>query len=138
MAFRNKKMTMPSLDDIVMQIMAINEALYNSEWSIGTDTWNNYRPLTWPTADYLLKVYNYTMNNAGWDKLLDEHIGIERKTLTQIRIEQAEVRMARRWQLESKPDYSARPDGAYLAVTHDSGFAICQATYERTGRMILR
>lgn len=132
MAFRNKQMTMPSLDDIIMQIMAMSEAFYGSDWSIGTDTWNNYRPPTWPTAKYLLKFNNYTEDNAGWDKLLDDHIGVERKTATQIRIEQHEVR-----QLDSKPDYSARPDGQYLALMSD-GFAICKPTYERTGRMILR
>lgn len=137
MAFRNKKMTMPSLDDIVMQIMAMNEALYHGEWSIGTDTWNNYRPATWPTADYLLKFYAYTVNNAGWDKLLADHIGVERKTQTQMRIEQSEARMAKRWQLDSHPDYSAVYSEDREAM-HDRGLLICQATYERTGRMVLR
>ena len=137
MAFRNKKMTMPSIDDIIMQIMAMSEALYNGEWAIGTDTWNNYRPATWPTADYLLKFYGYMVSNAGWDAQLDEHIDIERKTATQIRIEQGEIRASKRCDLTVKPDYSAAPDGHYLALMCDS-FAICQATYERTGRMVLR
>jgi len=137
MAFRNKQMTMPSIDDIIMQIMAISETFYGGDWSIGTDTWNNYRPPTWPTAKYLLKFNGYSETNAGWDKLLDDHIGIERKSITQIRVEQHEMRMAHRWRLEEKKDYSASPDGAYLALMSD-GFAICKPTYERTGRMMLR
>lgn len=137
MPFRNKKMTVPSIDDIIMQIMGMSEALYGGDWSIGSDTWNNYRPPTWPTAKYLLKFYGYTEDNAGWDQMLDEHIGIERKSLTQIRVEQHEARMAQRWDLGSKPDYSAAPDDHYLALTSD-GLAICRATYERTGRMVLR
>lgn len=137
MAFRNKKMTMPSIDDIIMQIMAMNEAFYESRYSIGWAVWDSYRPATWPTADYLLKFYGYTSNNAGWDELLLQHVGIERKTLTQIRIEQGEMRARKRCDLTVKPDYSASPDGHYLALMSD-GFAICQATYERTGRMVLR
>ncbi len=137
MPFRNKAMTIPSLDDIVMQIMGMSEALYNGDWSIGSDTWNNYRPPTWPTAKYLLKVLGYSEDNAGWDKLLDEHIGVERKTMTEVLRESGERRAQQRWQLDSKPNYSASPDGKYLALMSD-GFAICQATYERTGRMILR
>ncbi len=137
MAFRNKKMTMPSLDDIIMQIMAMSEALYNGDWSIGSDTWNNYRPQNWPTAEYLLKFNNYTANNAGWDQLLNDHIGIERKTMTQVLRESGERRAQKRWTVDGAPDYSASPDERYLALMCD-GFAICKPTYERTGRMILR
>ena len=137
MAFRNKKMTMPSIDDIIMQIMAMNEAFYESKYSIGWAVWDNYRPATWPTAKYLLKFYGYTMNSGGWAEMVMQHIGAECKTITDTIWEQHKIRMERRWQLANKPDYSASPDECYLALMCD-GLAICQGTYERTGRMMLR
>lgn len=138
MAFRNKAMTMPSIDDIIMQIMALSETLYNGEYTIGRVLYDENRPAGWPTALYLLKHYGYPPTSAGWAALVDDHIGVECKTFTQIMQENGEARMQRRWQTEEKPDYTGSPDEKYLAATYATGFAICTNTYERTGRMMLR
>lgn len=138
MAFRNKQMTMPSIDDIIMQIMAMSEAFYNSEYTIGWSLYDQHRPPQWPTALYLLKYYGYLQSSAGWSDMVKEHISIECKTFTEAMRGNAEERMRKRWHLDGKPEYSAAPDERYLALMSVNGFAICKGTYERTGRMMLR
>lgn len=136
-AFRNKAMTMPSIDDIIMQIMAMSEAIYNGEYTIGRVLYDENRPANWPTALYLLKFYGYPSTSAGWAALVDDHIGVECKTFTQIMQENGEERMRRNWQTEDKPDYTGGFDEKRLAL-ECGGLAICTVTYQRTGRMILR
>lgn len=137
MAFRNKAMTMPSIEDIIMQIMAMSEALYDGEYTIGRMTWDEQRPPSWPTALYILKMYGYRQDSAGWSDLVNERIGVECKTFTEAMRESGEQRMRRRWQMDSKPDYTASPDLLYAKLPSDS-LAVCVGTYERTGRMVLR
>jgi hypothetical protein len=136
-AFRNKAMTMPSIEDIIMQIMAMSEAFYSGECTIGRAVWDDHRPPNWPTALYILKMYGYNQDSAGWSALVDERIGIECKTFTQAMQESGEHRMQRRWQVDGKPDYTASPDLLYAKLPSDS-LAVCVGTYQRTGRMILR
>lgn len=138
MTFRNKQVTMPTIDDIIMQIMALSEALYDGHWTIGRELYNQHRPPTWPTALYLLKFYGYEQNSAGWAEMVDKHIGVEVKTHTITMQERAEIRMQKRWRVNDKPEYTAPPDGAYLAVTGSTGLTVCESIYRRTGRMILR
>jgi hypothetical protein len=138
MAFRNKAMTMPSIDDIIMQIMAMSEAIYNGEYSIGRSLYDENRPAGWPTADYLLKFFGYAQSSAGWAALIDDHIGVECKTFTEIMRDNGEDRMQRRWQTEDKPDYSASPDERYQALFSVTGYAVCENIYRETGRMVLR
>lgn len=138
MAFRNKAMTMPSVDDIIMQIMAMSEAFYNGDYTIGWSFYDQYRPANWPTALYLLKYCGYQRSSAGWARLVDEHIGVECKTFTQIMQENGEERMSRKWRMEDKPDYTGSPDATYQAVTSRTGLLVCTETYKRTGRMVLR
>lgn len=136
MAFRNKKMTMPSIDDIIMQIMAMSEAFYDGQWSIGWSVWDIHRPAAWPTAKYLLKFYGYSDNSAGWDELIARNIGTQCKSFLEVMQEEGEKRAAQRWHLSDKPDYSASYNEQHEALA--GGLPICKATYERTGRMMLR
>lgn len=138
MAFRNKTMTMPSIDDIIMQIMAMSESFYGGIHIIGWGMWDTHRPAKYPTAKYLLRFYGYAENSAGWAALVDEHIGIDVKTFTEIMREQGEARAQKRCDLSRLPDYTARPDAEYLAAVAGDGLTICADTYRRTGRMILR
>lgn len=138
MAFRNKAMTMPTIDDIIMQIMAMSEAFYNGEYTIGWSLYDQHRPANWPTALYLLKHCGYSQSSNGWAALVNDHIGIRCKTFAEAMQENAERRMDRRWQMEGKPEYSASPDERYQALMSVTGYAICERTYLETGRMVLR
>lgn len=138
MAFRNKAMTVPSIDDIIMQIMAMSEAIYDGEYTIGRVLYDENRPTGWPTAPYLLKIFGYPPTSEGWAALVDDHIGIECKTFKQIMQDNGKERANRKWRTMDKPDYTGAPDETYQALMSGNAFAICTATYQRTGRMMLR
>lgn len=131
-------MTMPSIDDIIMQIMAMSEAFYNGEYTVGWSLYDQHRPPQWPTALYMLKFCDYHQSSAGWAMLVEEHIGVECKTFTEVMRTNAEERMQKKWRTGEAPEYSASPDERYQALMSVNGFAVCKGTYERTGRMMLR
>jgi hypothetical protein len=131
-------MTMPAIDDFIMQIMAMSEALYDGAWTVGWGTYENYRPVNWPGARCLLKFYGYEPNVAGWDKMVAIHVGVDCKTVVEIRQEQGEQRAQKHWQVDGKPEYTAKPDERYLAATYGYGLAVCERAYRETGRMWLR
>ncbi len=137
MAFRNKAMTMPNIEDIIMQIMAMSEAFYDGNYTIGRALYDDHRPSNWPTALYVLKVHGYGRNSSGWDSLVNDHIGVQCKPFDEAMRESGERRMRNRWQVEDKPDYTANPNPLYEVLPGD-GLAICVGTYQKTGRMILR
>lgn len=137
MAYRNPKMIMPALDDIVMQVLAMSEAQYEGAWIIGRSQYDARRPPGWPTAFVLLGFYGFPPSAAGWHEFVRLHIGVDVITSLAHRQMQGEERANRKWKLSDKPEYTSAFDEAYAAMW-DSGMAVCADTFRRTGRMILR
>lgn len=80
MRCRYKHITMPSIDDIIMQIMAMSQTLYEGAWTVSMTVYDAHRPQNWPTARYLLRFYGYQPSADGWTTMVDMHIGIDCKT----------------------------------------------------------
>lgn len=136
MAYRNPNMIMPTLEDIILQLLGMAETFYDGAWSVGWSQYDNYRPNHWPTAWTMLKFHGYMPNATEWQRFVEKHTGLDVLSVTAHRQRQAE-RTIKRWNLGSKPDYTTGYNEEYAAM-FDGGLVICQATYERTGRMILR
>ena len=92
MTYRNLKMIMPSIDDIIMQILGMSEARYDGAWIIGQWQYDTRRPANWPMAKTVLAFYGFD----DWRALIDLHIGIDVITLIAHRQEQARERVERR------------------------------------------
>ncbi len=137
MAFRNKAMTMPNIEDIIMQIMAISQTIHGGDYTIGRMAWNEHRPPNWPTALYILKTHGYTCNSVGWSALIADYGLVECQTFKEAMIVNGAPAAHKRWNMTGKPDYTANSDSLYATLPGD-GLPVCVGTYRRTGRMVLR
>ena len=135
---RTKTVTMPNIDDIIMMILGLSEAVHYDEWIVNVGGWDYNRPTGWPSARYILKFYGFKQNSTGWREFVDQFIGMECVSISYINAQLGEIRMNKRWNMANKPEYTARPNGDYQAATWNDGFQICEETYRRTGRMVLR
>jgi hypothetical protein len=137
MAYRNLKMIMPTVDNLIMQINGMSEAQYDGAWIIGWSQYNDRRPIGWPTAFTLMAHYGFMPDGDGWREFIRLHIGVDVASGTIHRQIQGEERAAKRWKLADKPDYTATHNEAHETIWN-SGMAVCEETYRQTGRMILR
>jgi hypothetical protein len=63
---------MPSIDDIVMQILGMSEALCKpGQKAMGREMYNTHRPPGWPTAYTWLSFYGFEPSNAGWNEAME-------------------------------------------------------------------
>lgn len=137
MAYRNLKMIMPSVDDFVMQVLGMSEAQYDGAWIIGWSQFNNRRPAGWPTSFTILAYYGFMPDSDGWRTFVQMHIGVDVASISVHRQEQGAERENRRWRIANNPEYTGTYSEDHAALL-TGGLTICDATFRRTGRMMLR
>lgn len=133
------KATIPLIDDFIMQLLGMSEAQYGGEWIIGWSSYNDQRPAEWPTAFSVLRHYGFPVSNKGWEEFIQTLVWKPVVTTQALRKMQGEQRCARQWVpvLKVAPDYARRNNEEYEAL-FPTGLNVCQGTYQKTGRMILR
>jgi hypothetical protein len=77
---------MPAIDDIIMQILGMSEAQYESAWIIGNAQYDARRPAGWPMAKTILSFYGLD----NWRTLVSLHI--ETSVITSIAHRQQQAR----------------------------------------------
>ena len=70
MAYRNPKSIMPSVDDYVMQVLGMSEALCR-EGIITDSKFDRYRPTGWPESRTFLTFYGFDPTPLGWRTFVD-------------------------------------------------------------------
>lgn len=127
----------PAIDEFIETILDLSDEYYGNGDVMGCALYDDCRPGGWPTYRTAMKLYGYDENRHGWRQFFQDHgyTVISGSDALLIAYEAKATEQAKR--IEGF-DYRNPQDEKYIAVTYDPGFAICQATYERTGRMILR
>lgn len=70
MAYHDTKSSMPSLDDILLQVLGMSETLTSSKGIISWTAYNRHRPEQWPTASCFLAFYGFGKHRDGWSKFI--------------------------------------------------------------------
>jgi hypothetical protein len=84
--YRYQSERMPAIDDIIMQILGMSEAQYESAWIIGNAQYDARRPTGWPMAKTILSFYGLD----DWRTLVSLHI--ETSVITSIAHRQQQAR----------------------------------------------
>lgn len=127
---------MPFIDEFIETILDLSDERYGTGEVMGGTLYDACRPAGWPTYRPFLRLRGYEGNAAGWRQFFRDH------GLTVISAGEAlriahEAKSTKQAQSIAGFDYRNPQDEKYIALMND-GFAICQATYKRTGRMVLR
>ena len=128
----------PNVDEFVEMIIDLSDSYYGNGFIISGNVYDNCRPVGWPMYQTWLGLRGYDKSIEGWRKFIHDHSGLQvvsNADAIRYAYERRETAQANKVQ---GFDYRNPQDEQYIAATYDPGFAICQATYERTGRMILR
>ena len=71
---RNNTNSMPSLDDIIMQITGMSQALCKPGRIVHRWIYDAHRPPQWPTAFHFLAFYGFEASTDGWHEFIESMI----------------------------------------------------------------
>jgi len=129
----------PPLDDFIEMVLDLSDQYYGNGLVIGCNLYDDIRPAGWPMHRTMLKMHGYALNADGWNAFIFHETGLyvaTKSEVTQHAYEQKEVRQARAVQ---GFDYRQPPTTERMqALLSRSGLLVCEDTYQRTGRMVLR
>jgi hypothetical protein len=74
--YRNHDWILSSVDDFLMQVMGMSQAIYGDGWIVGRNAYNNYRPEGWPKIETVMPKYGFPPNLNGWKEFVALHIGL--------------------------------------------------------------
>lgn len=74
--YRNPDWVLSSVEDFVMQVLGISQAMYGDGWIVGKAAYERLRPPGWPKLYTVLNYYGYEQSKTGWEKFVAQHIGI--------------------------------------------------------------
>jgi hypothetical protein len=133
-------MIIPHIDDFIMQLLGMSESLYDGKRVVGWALYDICRPAGWPRSLYLLREYGYMDTTQGWAEMVGEHIGIPVMTNKEASSRGVLAKADRRWgdALARIPDYTGSMTNAMYDDMFPGGLAVCESTYRRTGRKVIR
>jgi hypothetical protein len=76
MAYRNPSPVLSAMDDFIMQLLGMSEALYGREWIVGIAAYERHKPRGWAKLYTILQHSGYQPTRQGWVEFVDKHIGV--------------------------------------------------------------
>lgn len=74
--YRNPEWILSSLDDFLMQILGMSQAVYGDGWIVGRNAYDENRPNGWPKLATALAHYGFEPSMSGWEQFVEMHIGL--------------------------------------------------------------
>ncbi len=74
--YRNPDWILSSVDDFVMQILGMSQAMYGDGWIVGKAAYERLRPDGWPKLYTVLAYYGFEQSRGGWERFVDHNIGL--------------------------------------------------------------
>lgn len=93
--YRNPDWILSSVDDFVMQVMGMSQAIYGDGWIVGRNAYNDYRPTGWQKLETIMVHYGFEPYSTGWQEFTEAHIGLP--VMTRKELQRRRQTTARSW-----------------------------------------
>lgn len=74
--YRNPDWILSSVDDFVMQVMGMSQAIYGDGWIIGRNAYDDNRPADWPKLSTILISFGFEPYRSDWQRFVEIHVGL--------------------------------------------------------------